>query len=273
MIHFWMLRKLEKNSILILEEPETYISPRSQMALMNILAKFSSEKAIWTIVTTHSPTILKRIPLENIRLLTQNAGVSVFTQQTTRKQIDELLGEGSTYRACILVEDEGARAFLQTIVDKQAPDLLSSIEILSAGDENSIVQVVQSLPKAGKWLQVVGVFDGNMRTLRENMTRNWPILFLPGNADPDALLQETLQTDEARTSFASRLGRSLDEISVACDSLRGVNHHDWPFRMSEFLSSDIHSIRKHLVSVWLEKAEHFQFASDLVMQLRSSLAL
>ena len=104
------------------------------------------------------------------------------------------------------------------------------------------------------------------------MKRNWPILFLPGDADPDALLQETLQTDEARTTFATLVGRSLEEISVACDALRGVNHHDWPFRMSEFLNSDIHSIRKHLVSVWLEKAENLQFASGLVMQLRASLA-
>src|SRR5579872_1963196 len=57
LLTYWTLRDLPANSILVIEEPETHVSPRSQDCLMNILAKFSDEMRIWAIIATHSPTI------------------------------------------------------------------------------------------------------------------------------------------------------------------------------------------------------------------------
>src|SRR5207249_4749613 len=60
LIVLWELLTLPKNSILLLEEPETHVSPRSQEALMNVIAQNIVEKGIWTIVTTHSPVIVSK---------------------------------------------------------------------------------------------------------------------------------------------------------------------------------------------------------------------
>ena len=65
LIMLWVLRDLKPNSILVLEEPESHVSPRSQAALMNVIAEACSQKGLWVIVTTHSPTVVARIPREH----------------------------------------------------------------------------------------------------------------------------------------------------------------------------------------------------------------
>lgn len=67
---FWNLKRLPKNSILIIDEPETYLSYKAQKALVNAIVKYSFEKSIWTIVSTHSLGILNKIPSKYIKLHT-----------------------------------------------------------------------------------------------------------------------------------------------------------------------------------------------------------
>lgn len=55
---YWQLTTLEGGGILLVEEPENRISTESQLALLNIIAKFSVESKLWIILTTHSPLIL-----------------------------------------------------------------------------------------------------------------------------------------------------------------------------------------------------------------------
>jgi hypothetical protein len=40
----WHLSRVPENSILLLEEPETHISPRSQHTLLNILAEYATDE-------------------------------------------------------------------------------------------------------------------------------------------------------------------------------------------------------------------------------------
>ena len=55
---FWCINKCEKETILIIEEPETYVSIQSQMHFINYLGKQIAEKGIQVIMTTHSPHLL-----------------------------------------------------------------------------------------------------------------------------------------------------------------------------------------------------------------------
>jgi predicted ATP-dependent endonuclease of OLD family len=61
-VHYvlWHLQRIARDSIILIEEPETYLAPRSQEALINVLAKLSIEKNVWIVLTTHSPNILKK---------------------------------------------------------------------------------------------------------------------------------------------------------------------------------------------------------------------
>ena len=74
----WHLERVEPQSIMLIEEPETHISPRSQQALLNVLARASARKKLWVIVTTHSAGIVARIPREHIRLVYRDGARNRF---------------------------------------------------------------------------------------------------------------------------------------------------------------------------------------------------
>ena len=71
---FYMLETIAKESIIIIEEPESYISVLSQRKLIDYIAKVIKEKRISVIITTHSPHILRRIKPDHIRILFNNSG-------------------------------------------------------------------------------------------------------------------------------------------------------------------------------------------------------
>ena len=55
---YYILEKLDNNTILIIEEPESYISVLSQRHFMNYLAKIISDKKISVVITSHWLSIL-----------------------------------------------------------------------------------------------------------------------------------------------------------------------------------------------------------------------
>ena len=69
---FWTLRRAQEGAILLAEEPETYISPSSQAALIDYLAYASVTKKISIIFTTHSPEMVSRLSDDQIRFFCES---------------------------------------------------------------------------------------------------------------------------------------------------------------------------------------------------------
>lgn len=71
-------RRSEENDttgiIYAIEEPETSQHTNNQRMLIKALKELSNEKNIQVILTTHSPTIVKELNFQNIRLICDNRG-------------------------------------------------------------------------------------------------------------------------------------------------------------------------------------------------------
>jgi len=238
---------------------------------MNIVAKFCHQQGIWVIVTTHSPTIVRRIPKEHIRLLVRGKGSVAFVAPATGLNVGLLLGGGVAYSAVILVEDDSAKAFLLAVLEQLEPEMLRQFEIVIAESASNITSVLQSMPLTRSWLTLIGTYDGDMRKTVDGTDFRWPFGFLPGDVDPERLLKALADTTpDIATVLAAELGRSLTDITVALNCVAGLDYHDYFRDFAGALNIDIAIVRRAFVRVWLQNADNLDASQRLIEDIRKA---
>lgn len=264
---YWKLRTVEKNEVLILEEPEAHVSPRSQRALMDVIAKVCDEKGLTVILTTHSPAVIANLPQRNLILLTKNGSRTEVNIGASKTQVNDLLGAVSLKSGLILVEDRAAVQFLISLLRELNLELLSQVDIVNAGSASNIESALNMLPKAtGGWLTVIGAFDGDMRATTDASKFNWSHVFLPGQLAPEKTLQsKLLSLAEGTQLLADELHRGIGVVRHALDSVDGYDAHDWFTQLPKALGCEHSSLMDALVRIWL--AHNRELAATFVRDL------
>lgn len=263
----WKLRTLEKNAVLVLEEPEAHVSPRSQRALMDILAKSCDERGLSVILTTHSPAIIANLPEKNLVLVSKNGKGTFASTGVSKLQINDLLGATTLKRGLLLVEDHAAYLFTMALLSAVDFDLLLQVEILEAGSTGNLDSILRTLPKSNDgWLRVIGIYDGDMRNRMAGETFGLPHLFLPGDFAPEVILQVSLAACCDRAgALAAELHRPPEVVRLALEAVEGQDPHDWFTQLPRRLGCDRQALMGALVRIWVStnKAPAAQFVEEL----------
>ncbi|MBF8676792.1 ATP-binding protein [Pseudomonas fulva] len=266
----WAVQRSPNNSIVILEEPETHVSSRSQLAFMDFLAREGRQRSISFVVTTHSPVILQKIPIGNIYLLLSNGARSKVITPPRAHHISSLLGGGVSHKALIIVEDDTAKDFSEAIIEHVDPDFSRQVSYSICSDgESEIVKILGTMPRVQGWATLIGCFDGDQRHIHRNTSLPWPHVFLPGTEAPDKMLQSIFNLLD-RDQVANELRVDRQDLDVALAATVGDDFHDWARHVSRELNIDKSRFVKGVTKVWISSGD--AGAKQFVVDIKQALS-
>ena len=214
-------RKVNKYSILLIDEVETSLHPRTQRRLLRDLAMLCRNLELQCILTTHSPYILDELPPEGrIYLMDSDgqkkiiSGVSPAFAMT--KMDDEIYPEADVY-----TEDERSGTLVNEIVTRSSQrDLILRYQVIPYGTAN-VGRALGLMSKERRFPRPSIVFlDGDQ-------ANSDGCVLLPGGDAPERVVFEGL-IQRGTEGVATRLGRSASDVADTCNSAMLLqDHHEW----------------------------------------------
>ena len=262
---YWCINKCASGTIVIIEEPETYISICSQMHFSNYLGKQIAEKGMQVIVTTHSPYLLEHIKNSNIRIVSRMGNIAVVTEPDDNMMAEDILGIAQSYKGTLFVEDRVAYDFLSIILEDKAPYVLKKYTLdIADGGEKAISCRLEFPSSEMIKYNFVGIYDGDMRERLDTSKLNWKWLFLPGDKALEETYREYLHTPGNIDVFCEKVGKEKQKVITMLATIEGNDYHDWFEELRKFLGIDGKMLVRIFYQIMQEMDEEIEvFISEL----------
>ena len=148
-----MVKKINEasnNSLILLDEPEVSLHPLAQEKLQKYLIKQSLERHIQFVISTHSPSFIKNLPNEAIKVFinTFDGHFDIIENNVSAKTAFQVVGYSTIDRDVIKVEDKLAKMVLEAVICKYKNEnpAYDSIKIhYTPGGAKSIYEDVSNL--------------------------------------------------------------------------------------------------------------------------------
>jgi putative ATP-dependent endonuclease of OLD family len=184
-----LIARKRGRGIIALEEPETFLFPHAQRRVIDEVLSLATQ----TFVTTHSPVVVERMPIDGLhRLVRRDGTLSMEPVARNTKMAREIrdrfrkqLGEALLGTAAIVVEEEATKLWLlranELLQRRRAPGKpyqpleLSGTAIVAAEGNGDIAAVARLLQDAG--LQV-GIYldqvkDNELTSFMKHESLSW----------------------------------------------------------------------------------------------------
>jgi hypothetical protein len=264
------MRQCTRGGIILLEEPENFLSPNSQEALVNILASEVLAKRLSVVMTTHSPAILKMLPVGAIPVLFRMGAGAQIAGSGTQKEMLRAIGLTRSKTYVMLVEDRAAREFCKIILQIAGYSSFSGVDVLDVGGVEGIIYLLKAIPDRGKFVAFVGLFDPDVRDKAEKIETDWSTGFLPVERNVEYTLRKHVDYNIA--SVAETLGAASDRVSVVHSLLVGSDDHDWLEEFAKGLGMNFDVVLSRLVENWYLDAGIRPNVDGFISQIHQWLA-
>lgn len=262
----WFLHTVKRNQILLIEEPEAFLSPHAQVALMDVIAEAASDKQLFVLATSHSPHVIQNVDIESIRILSARESPNFVTTLRDRPELLSVLGMSPPRNGQILVEDRAAADFLSRLLGRRCPHILSTLNIVGVGSVDDIIKVLNLLPPDNNPLCFIGVLDGDMREKHKDTKTGWTLLFLPSSVPPDELLKKAAFSNIEH--FTELVG-ATESFRLILEGTEGTDHHDWILELARQSSMNGESLRAAAFQCWELDENGKAEADELCEELRT----
>ena len=265
---FWALEKIQESKIVLIEEPETFISINSQINLMNYIAKKASEFGVSVILTTHSPFIIKNIRRENICLVSRYSTHAGITYPTVHNQTLIKLGLDMPKKGIMYFEDDVAQIFVECLIQYSNTFFIFNdynFEIV-----NGEAEITKRLkyPLTDKFTyDIIGLYDGDMISIVEKQKDEikCKYLFLPNEIGIEISYKDMLYHDVEK--FIQKTGIENSIVIETISSVAGDECHDWLINLAKRLGFSKHQLVGILTEMWLEDGQNIIKTNEFIRQL------
>jgi predicted ATPase len=264
---FWRLHRARKNSIILIEEPESFIATASQLAMIDVIAHYVDTKNLWVCMSTHSEHILARIPEKDIFALTREANGKHTVRRSVRREQHlaqlRLLPRTEGYVFC---EDWVGVHFARRLLELEGSPIGSTFQFLPLFGDSKIERMLQTYPKGRSVLPILSLFDGDVRSKADfPKSPAWPFTYLPGERPPEELL--ICHAREHAAEVDSLLHVEPGTTSRLLGSLVGFDFHDQLSDFSTQADRPISWIISAFTSAWHKDETNQAATTELVDQL------
>ncbi|WP_119717922.1 ATP-dependent nuclease [Cognatilysobacter tabacisoli] len=247
----WLFGRMEIGSLALVEEPEAFLSPRAQVALVDTLARFVAERGITLIMTSHSGAIATRLESSEIVYVARSAGSVVMQSPPRTSDLISRLGLISDRSFVFFVEDLAGEIISRTLVDRYSNRLSGLVEYVISRGESNVLRALEVLPQSLRSVAHVGVLDGDQRarTLQDER-----VIYLPGDVPPERFLRNFCDNSDPK-DIAACLRVEVSRYQMAFGQADGCDHHDWPYSLAAALGIPYSDLIRMLALGWAERNE------------------
>jgi predicted ATPase len=209
---------LPQYGIILIDEIETSLHPRSQRRLIRDLAAKCRERELQVVLTTHSPYILDELPLDARAYIMQpSTGRSIVygvSPEFAMSKMDDV----PQFECDLYVEDRRAETFLVEILAAHAPQLVQRCRVIPYGAASvgmALGQMKNRFPRPS-----CVFLDGDQSPALR-------CIVLPGEDAPERVVFGALK-GKNWLKIADRTGRQFADVADACSAAMALgDHHDW----------------------------------------------
>lgn len=266
---FWTIEKMPKNSLVMLEEPETFLSIHSQASFMDYLAKKADENGIVFIISTHSPYILRQIPKENICILSRYRQSVAATIPTDENKALRVLGLQLPTKGLFIVEDEVGELFLKELLARYEDHILNDYIIENVHGDGEIVTRLKYKTSPKSKYQMIGVFDGDMLGKLDSVLPEFKsrYLFLPVSRAAEVEFQECIASN--LEDFSESISKRVDEVVEILSQISGKDHHDCFIDLCNYLHMDKPIVFNKIFDIWCRDAGNQEKIAAFIEEVKS----
>lgn len=256
---FWLtdyISKKDKNCLLFIEEPESFLPPLTQKRLTTIFAWLLSDKGINVLISTHSEHILERIPHSHIKII-QKIGAKTEVDDINRK--DEglsLLGLSEVKKGILFFEDIAALIFAKALIAKSSKYTQDSFHYHISGSEGDLLKTIELLPPDLDLFKLISVFDGDTKGKYKAQLKNKTnYSYLPLTLSPEEVIIEYINAQEP-ASISEFLSVDVKIFMIAKNKAEGTDHHDFFMDISKTLKIPFNTLFNSLCNLWASDEEN-----------------
>ncbi|MHC6158380.1 ATP-dependent nuclease [Bradyrhizobium elkanii] len=261
---WWSLDRAAEGSIVLIEEPECYLSPGSQAAFRDYAASMAFLRKLCIVITSHSAQIIAPMGKESTRFFRRDAQGIKLVADRPPPILLETLGIRPPVDTIVFVEDAAASTFCRLWLERFDPNLSRRIEIFVRNGEGEIVNAIRQLQPPSKFVRFVGLFDGDARGKVPDDVKPMSV-HLPGDKPIEVLFREMVVRD------AAQIATSTDwaDLETILFGLQGSEPDDWYHKLAEQLGLSKQQLFQTLFAIWIKGEANKESAAACYRDLSS----